>query len=244
MPMKNLETGPNLTCRVWVEAEVPAKHGQGAPLQLLPGPFFCLQQCQPLRYPAATVWTLSSCETSVFLNSKTLQICATLLCPPQVRGKFGLPMSCLTWWEIKGANCHVSSHLSITRGEPFKKRVSSIYKVYCSAHTSKIIWNIDSNGISSRLSWWLWRETQIIQDYFKPPCVSDQSNESRSSQRRRLLRFQEEIIQKENVTVSSGWTFKSKEAPLSNLEYRTFIIKRRVKPFLGQFLLKNKKTWH
>lgn len=86
------------------------------------------------------------------------------------------------------------------------------------------------------------RETQIIQDYFKPPCVSDQSNESRSSQWRRLLRFQEEIIQKENVTVSSGWTFKSKEAPLSNLEYRTFIIKRRVKPFLGQFPLRNKKS--
>lgn len=85
------------------------------------------------------------------------------------------------------------------------------------------------------------RETQIIQDYFKPPSVSDQSNESRSSQWRRLLRFREETIQKENVTVSSGWTFKSKEAPLSNLEYRTFIIKRRVKPFLGQFPLRKKK---
>lgn len=87
MPMTNLETGPNLTCRLWVEAEVPAKHGHGAPLQHHLGPFFCLQQCQPLHHPAATVWTLSSCETSVFLNSKTLQICATLSCPPQVGGR-------------------------------------------------------------------------------------------------------------------------------------------------------------
>lgn len=133
------------------------------------------------------------------------------------------------------------------RREPFTKWVASINKVYRCAHTSKIIWNIDANGISSRLSWWLWRpwqcrETQIIQDYFKPPCVSDQSNESRSSQWRRLLRFREEIAQKENVAVSSGWTFKSKEAPLGNLEYRTFIIKRRGEPFPGQFLLRNKKS--
>lgn len=85
--MKNLETGPNLTCRLWVEAEVPAKDGHGALLQLHLGPFFCLQQCQPLHHPAAMVWTLSSCETSAYLNSKTLQIRATLSCPPQVGGR-------------------------------------------------------------------------------------------------------------------------------------------------------------
>lgn len=45
--MKNLETEPNLTCRLRAEAEVPAKHGRGAPLLHRLGPFFCLQQCQP-----------------------------------------------------------------------------------------------------------------------------------------------------------------------------------------------------